>query len=40
MKIGFVRLISEITFSEGSIVLDPHRERKNKDTIYYGYNIE
>ena len=30
--------ISKTVFPDGSIVLDPWRERKNKDTIYYGYN--
>jgi UDPglucose 6-dehydrogenase len=27
---------NDTIFPEGSIVLDPWRERKNKDTIYYG----
>jgi len=38
--LGHRNTFNETTFPEGSIVLDPWRERKNKDTIYYGYNRE
>jgi UDPglucose 6-dehydrogenase len=38
--LGHRGVYNETTFPEGSIVLDPWRERKNKDTIYYGYNRE
>jgi len=27
---------NDTVFPEGSVVLDPWRERKNKDTVYYG----
>ena len=36
--LGHRGVYNETVFPEGSIVLDPWRERKNKDTIYYGYN--
>jgi len=36
--LGHRGVYNETIFPEGSIVLDPWRERKNKDTIYYGYN--
>jgi UDPglucose 6-dehydrogenase len=36
--LGHRGVYNEIVFPKGSIVLDPWRERKNKDTIYYGYN--
>jgi hypothetical protein len=39
--LGHRGVFNETIFPEGSIVLDPWRERKNKDTIYYGgKNIE
>ena len=38
--LGHRNIFNETVFPEGSIVLDPWRERKNKDTIYYGYNRE
>jgi UDPglucose 6-dehydrogenase len=38
--LGHRGVYNETVFPEGSIVLDPWRERKNKDTIYYGYNRE
>ena len=34
--LGHRGVYNETVFPEGSIVLDPWRERKNKDTIYYG----
>lgn len=34
--LGHRGVYNETIFPEGSIVLDPWRERKNKDTIYYG----
>ena len=37
---GHRGVFNEITFPNGSIVLDPWRERKNKDTIYYGKRIK
>ena len=37
---GHRGVFNEITFPNGSIVLDPWRERKNKDTIYYGKGIK
>ena len=36
--LGHRGVYNETVFPDGSIVLDPWRERKNKDTIYYGYN--
>jgi len=36
--LGHRGMYNETVFPKGSIVLDPWRERKNKDTIYYGYN--
>ena len=36
--LGHRDVYNETVFPEGSVVLDPWRERKNKDTIYYGYN--
>jgi UDPglucose 6-dehydrogenase len=38
--LGHRNTFNETIFPEGSIVLDPWRERKNKDTIYYGYKRE
>ena len=38
--LGHRGVYNETVFPDGSIVLDPWRERKNKDTIYYGYNIK
>jgi len=39
--LGHRGIYNDTIFPEGSIVLDPWRERKNKDTIYYGgKNIE
>ena len=34
--LGHRGVYNETVFPEGSVVLDPWRERKNKDTIYYG----
>jgi UDPglucose 6-dehydrogenase len=34
--LGHRGVYNETIFPEGSVVLDPWRERKNKDTIYYG----
>ena len=34
--LGHRGVYNETEFPEGSVVLDPWRERKNKDTIYYG----
>ena len=34
--IGHRGVFNQTTFPKGSIILDPWRERKNKDTIYYG----
>lgn len=36
--LGHRGVYNKTVFPEGSVVLDPWRERKNKDTIYYGYN--
>jgi UDPglucose 6-dehydrogenase len=36
--LGHRGMYNETVFPEGSVVLDPWRERKNKDTIYYGHN--
>jgi UDPglucose 6-dehydrogenase len=38
--LGHRGVYNETIFPKGSVVLDPWRERKNKDTIYYGYNRE
>jgi UDPglucose 6-dehydrogenase len=38
--LGHRGVYNETIFPEGSVVLDPWRERKNNDTIYYGYNIK
>jgi len=35
--LGHKGVFNNTEFPEGSIILDPWRERKNKDTIYYGY---
>jgi UDPglucose 6-dehydrogenase len=35
--LGHKGVFNDTQFPEGSIILDPWRERKNKDTIYYGY---
>ncbi len=37
--LGHRNTFNKTTFPEGSIVLDPWRERKNNDTIYYGYRV-
>ena len=34
--LGHRNTFNEITFPEGSVILDPWRERKCQDTIYYG----
>jgi UDPglucose 6-dehydrogenase len=34
--LGHRNVFNETKFPKGSVVLDPWRERKNKDTIYYG----
>jgi UDPglucose 6-dehydrogenase len=34
--LGHRKVFNNTVFPEGSVVLDPWRERKNKDTIYYG----
>jgi UDPglucose 6-dehydrogenase len=38
--LGHRGVYNETVFPKGSIVLDPWRERKNNDTIYYGHNIK
>lgn len=37
--LGHRGVYNETTFPEGSVVLDPWRERKKSDTIYYGKKI-
>jgi len=37
--LGHRGVFNETNFPEGSVVLDPWRERSNKDTVYYGKHI-
>jgi len=34
--LGHRNVFNDTIFPKGSVVLDPWRERNNKDTIYYG----
>jgi len=36
--LGHRKVFNDTVFPNGSVVLDPWRERNNKDTIYYGLN--